>query len=130
MRPSSCLRLPRTHGSISWIGCRSIRRRTEAGANGCVGSADGLRCRDGRPAVHEVMVFVQQLIDLFTRQFFAFKQGLSQAVQLVAVLFQMGIGPIVGLAKQFLDFLIDRLGGSLAEVAWLLNFLAEEDVLL
>ena len=46
------------------------------------------------------------------------------------MLLEQSIGAVVRFAKQLLDFLVDELGGAFAEVARLLNFLAQKHVLL
>ena len=71
-----------------------------------------------------------QLFDLGDGQDLALDQGLGQAFQLVAVLFEDAVGAVVGLAEDAADFLVDELGGVLGVVAGLAHLAAEERMFL
>ena len=60
----------------------------------------------------------------------ALDQGLGQAFEFVAVLFEEAVGALVGLAEDRRDFLVDDLRGVLGVVAGLAHLAAQERVLL
>src|SRR5947209_376955 len=69
-------------------------------------------------------------LDLFLVQLFFLHQGVDELIEFAAMFAQNGEGAVVGLAEQLLYFLVDNGCRRLAEVAWLLNLLAQKHVLL
>ena len=80
-------------------------------------------------AVQEAAALADQLGDLGLGEDLALDQGLGQALELVAMLFEQAVGMLVGLAEDPADFLVDDLLHVLGVVAGLGHLAAEERVL-
>src|SRR4029453_8781617 len=94
----------------------SVRSARALGGGGVPGGADGLMLAGDA---------AQDAVDVGAVDGLAFQQQLGQPVQGVAMAGQHGLGPVLGLAQQLADLLVDDPLGRLRVRAWAALFAAQ-----
>ena len=97
-----------------------LRHRRHLGGPGGAGIFRGL-----------VHAGADQLADFAFVEHFAFEQGLGERVEFVGVLVERALCAVLGRVQNLGDFLVDHLGGVLAELPFVLgDFAAQERMVL